>query len=183
LILLASNDPSVKRLRLASKAVILNDIENMTVENLFCVVGFPNTTKFASADDPTLSTANVSTFLHQLKQCEAAAGRGDRYNAVSSMSNSIMTQQMMPQMANVAVSRPDETSEDSNVDDLHLYEFKNIVLQRQERLTLPIFDVEIPYKDVYHCKVASAESMHRHSGHSEQKQYEEVTYRRLVFEI
>ncbi|UJR35070.1 hypothetical protein I4U23_027846 [Adineta vaga] len=177
LVLLNSNDPSIKRLRFISKAVILNDIENMTVENLFCVVGFPNTSKFASVSDPALSTADVSTFLQQLTQCESVSvfnrrGRGGQNG--SCMSNSIMTQQAYS-VAPISIdSGPDETSEDPNVDDLHLYEFKNVLLEKKERLILPIFDIEIPYKDVYHCKIDSNTSRSNYPANGEIKQYEEV---------
>ncbi|CAF0882267.1 unnamed protein product [Adineta steineri] len=171
LVLLNSNDPSTKRLRLSSKAVILNDIENMTVDNLFCIVGFPNISKFASVIDPIISGDDVKTFLNSLTQCETTHSRGHGH---SIMSNSIMTQQMaMPPMSS-NISIPDDTSQDVNVDDLHLYEFKNILLQKKERLMLPIFDIEIPYKDIYHCKINSLQSEYMHSGYGEKKPFEEV---------
>jgi hypothetical protein len=182
LVLPSSNDPSVKKLRLSSKAVILNDIENMNVDNLFCIVGFPNLSKFASVIDPIISGDNVKTFLDQLKQCEATAtGRGLNYNNANIMSNSIMTQQMyMPPISPSNNSGPDDTQQDANVDDLHLYEFKNILLQKKERLMLPIFDIEIPYKDVYHCKIDSLQSASNYSGNDEKKQFEEVKFTRTI---
>ncbi|CAF4992848.1 unnamed protein product, partial [Rotaria magnacalcarata] len=45
---------------------------------------------------------------------------------------------------------PDDSQQDTHVDDLHLYEFKSILLRKKERLMLPIFDIEIPYRDVWH---------------------------------
>jgi hypothetical protein len=180
LTILSSNDSSIKRLRLLSKAVILNDIENMNIDHLFCIVGFPNISKFASIVDPMISGDNVKAFLDQLGQCEANTGRSRHPN--SHMSNSIMTQQMvMPitQLMAMPMSAPsnsgiDDTQQDANVDDLHLYEFQNISLHKKERLTLPIFDVEIPYKDVYHCKIYSSQSGSVFSGYDETKSYEEV---------
>jgi len=180
LVLLSSNDPSVKKLRLSSKAVILNDIENMNVDNLFCIVGFPNISKFASVIDPIISGDNVKTFLDQLTQCEAN-GTGVHYNNANIMSNLIMTQQMyMPPILPSNNSGPDDTQQDANVDDLHLYEFKNVLLQKKERLMLPIFDIEIPYKDVYHCKIDSLQSASYHSGNDEKKQFEEVKFTRTI---
>lgn len=176
LVLLSSNDPTVKRLRFSSKAVVLNDIENMNVENLFCIVGFPNTSKFASVNDPILDTANVATFLQQLQQCESTRPHrpGRPQPNYSCTSNSVMLQQAMGGFPGSSDSGPDDTTEDTNVDDLYLYEFKNVLLEKKERLVLPIFDVELPYKDVYHCKIESNNTQYSYSGPSDNKPYEEV---------
>ena len=175
MILLSSKDPSVKQLRLSSKAVILNDIENMNVDNLFCIVGFPNVSKFASVVDPIISGADVRTFLNQLNQSESGVGRHYPHNA-SIMSNSVMTQQMVQPMLSSNSYGPEDTQtqQDTNTDDLHLYEFKNVLLQKKERLMLPIFDIEIPYKDVYHCKINALHSGSTYSGYNETKQFEDV---------
>ena len=175
LTLLPSKDPSEKRLRLSSKAVILNDIENMTVDNLFCIVGFPNISKFASVIDPMVSREDVKAFLEHLKQSEVT-GRGHRHpNYANVMSNSIMTQQMAMPMSSFNNDGPDDDPpEETNVDDLHLYDFKNIFLQKKERLMLPIFEIEIPYKDVYHCKINALQSGGIYSGYEEQDKFEDV---------
>ncbi len=170
MILLSSKDPSIKRLRLSSKAVILNDIEDLNVENLFCIVGFPNISKFASVIDPIISGEDVKEFLNDLQQCEAPH-TSSRYfpNNLSIMSNSVMTQQQIYLPPSFDNNIPDNTQQDDHVDDLHLYEFKNILLQKKERLMLPIFDIETTYKDVYHCKINGSQLTYE-----EKKQYEEV---------
>jgi hypothetical protein len=175
-VLLSSKDPSIKKLRLSSKAVILNDIESINVDNLFCIVGFPNISKFASVIDPIISGENVKQFLDHLQQCEVPTGRSRYYiNNPSVMSNSIMTQQMClpPSFDN---NIPDNSQQDTNDDDLHLYEFKNVLLKKNERLMLPIFDIEIGYKDVYHCKINALQSESIYSGYDEKKQFEEVKF-------
>jgi hypothetical protein len=179
LVLLSSKDPSIKKLRLSSKAVILNDIENLNVDNLFCIVGFPNISKFASVIDPIISGNNVKEFLDHLQQCEAGYAGPHFRNPLGIMSNSVMTQQMcqsqqMLQPPSFDNNVPDNTQQDDHVDDLHLYEFKNILLQKKERLMLPIFDIETSYKDVYHCKIVGSQSEYIYSGYNEKKQYEEV---------
>ena len=40
-------------------------------------------------------------------------------------------------------------------DDFHLYKFHDIMLEQNEKLSLPVFDIELPYKDIYHCKISS----------------------------
>lgn len=167
LVLLKSNDPSVKKLHLSSKAVILNDTENLNVENLYCIVGFPNVSKFASVIDPMISGNTVREFLDQLTSAENARSSGS-YGVThqSVLSNSIMTQQCLPtagfnQMHNLTT---DENQQDTNVDDLHVYEFRDIVLEKKGRLMLPIFDVELDYKDVYNCKINKGSSFN-YRGH------------------
>ncbi|CAF4163676.1 unnamed protein product, partial [Rotaria sordida] len=174
LVLLSSEDPSIKRLYLSSKAVILNDIENMNVDNLFCIVGFPNVSKFASVVDPIISGEDVKAFLDRLKQCEVESTSSRYSNPASFMSNSIMTQQMVSVMPSHENNVPSGSQPDAGVDDLHLYEFKNVLLQKKERLMLPIFDIEIPYKDVYHCKIDTSISEYIYYQHGEKKDFEEV---------
>ncbi|CAF0766370.1 unnamed protein product [Rotaria sp. Silwood1] len=174
LVLLSSEDPSIKRLRLSSKAVILNDIENMNVDNLFCIVGFPNVSKFASVVDPIISGEDVKAFLDRLKQCEVESSRSHHYGNANIMSNSVMMQQTVMPISSTGNNGPSDSQQDSGVDDLHLYEFKNVLLQKKERLMLPIFDIEIPYKDVYHCKIDATRTENIFYGHDEKKDFEEV---------
>ncbi|CAF1322405.1 unnamed protein product [Rotaria sordida] len=174
LVLLSSEDPSIKRLCLSSKAVILNDIENMNVDNLFCIVGFSNVSKFASVIDPIISGEDVKAFLDGLKQCEVESTRSRYYNPASFTSNSIMMQQTVSAMPSHENNDPSDSQPDTGVDDLHLYEFKNVLLQKKERLMLPIFDIEIPYKDVYHCKIDTSQSEYTYYEHGEKKDFEEV---------
>ncbi|CAF4416511.1 unnamed protein product [Rotaria socialis] len=174
LILLSSQDPSLKRLRLSSKAVILNDIENMNVDNLFCIVGFPNVSKFASVTDPIISGDDVKTFLERLQQCEIESARPNYNSFANVASNSVRMQQMVMPMSSSTSQVPDDSQQDTHVDDLHLYEFKNILLQKKERLMLPIFDIEIPYRDVYHCKIGTAKSTNDYYGYENKNDFEEV---------
>lgn len=175
LILLSSSDPSTRRLRLSSKAVILNDIENLTVDKLYCIVGFPNISKFASVIDPMLSGKGVREFLDHLQRCESGPtpSYNRSYRAQSLMSNSVMQQQIIAPLS-FDNDLPTDTFQDTQIDDLHLYEFEKISLQKRERLMLPIFDIETTYKDVYHCKIDGAQYGHFYAKYDEQKQYEEV---------
>lgn len=151
----------------------------MHVDNLFCIVGFPNISKFASVTDPIVGGSDVQTFLNQLKGAEASAN-AVAYGAASAMSNSIMTQQMMPS-ASFAVAAPmdasmsDASQVDADSDDLHLYEFKNVLLEKKERLIVPIFDIELPYKDVYHCEIKETDlNVYYAHQNQETKDFEEV---------
>lgn len=173
LVILPSTESSGKRLRLSSKAVILNDIENMHVDNLFCIVGFPNISKFASVRDPIIDGNDVRTFLDQLKQAETS-GNAAAFGGASLMSNSLMMQQVMrpPMVPSTDIS--DASQVDNDGDDLHLYEFKNVLLQKKERLIVPIFDIELPYKDVYHCEIKGVGNDIYYGQYREPKDFEEV---------
>ncbi|CAF0849044.1 unnamed protein product [Didymodactylos carnosus] len=182
--LITSSDISVKLLRLSSKCVVLNDIENIQIDQLSCIVGHPNMSKFVSVIDPLMGTQTVQQFLDQLSGCETGVvGRGGNY-ASQITSNSIMTQQAHYPTRNPQSQRSNGDNQEAmdgadvvTVDDLHLYEFKNILLQEKERILLPIFDIEVPYKDVYHCKIDQNQQQYRPSSpmnYDEQKQNAEV---------
>ncbi|CAF0872030.1 unnamed protein product, partial [Didymodactylos carnosus] len=182
--LITSSDNSVKLLRLSSKCVVLNDIENIQIDQLSCIVGHPNMSKFVSVIDPLMGTQTVQQFLDQLSGCETSVvSRAVNY-ASQITSNSIMTQQAYFPPRIPKPQRSISDNEDATdgadvvaVDDLHLYEFKNILLQEKERILLPIFDIEVPYKDVYHCKIDPNQQQYRSSpsmNYDEQKQNAEV---------
>ncbi|CAF1347834.1 unnamed protein product [Didymodactylos carnosus] len=38
-------------------------------------------------------------------------------------------------------------------DDFLLYKFQHVLLEKKEKILLPIFDIQVPYKDIYHCKI------------------------------
>lgn len=121
-----------------------------------------------------LSGKNVKEFLDHLRRSESGPAHSyGRYHAQSMLSNSVMQQQLL-QPVSFDDNDPTDTVQDTQIDDLHLYEFEKISLQKKERLMLPIFDIETTYKDVYHCKINGSQYGHYYAKHDEQKQYEEV---------
>ena len=152
----------------------------MQVENLSCIVGFPNVSKFASIVDPIVSDDDVKAFLDRLTQCEAGYEGLIHSRPASFMSNSMMTQQIMAPGGFSNAPTQDHTANDTKTEDLHLYEFKNVLLQKKERLMLPIFDIDIPYKDVYNCKIEAPQSGYVHAGYDETKPSEEVKYNAIL---
>lgn len=151
----------------------------MHVNNLFCIVGFPNISKFASVTDPIIGGSDVQTFLNQLKGAEASSN-AVAFGGASIMSNSIMTQQAMPAArpsARMDALMSDANQADTDNGDLHLYEFKNVLLEKKERLIVPVFDIELPYKDVYHCEIKEADvDVYFAHQHVEPKDFEEVRH-------
>jgi hypothetical protein len=179
LVLPSANDKSDKRLRLSSKAVLLNDIENMQVTSLYCIVGFPNISKFASVTDPILTRNDVNEFLNQLRSCEMYGDQSSGHGHPSVMSNSIITQAMPVQRmlpSNSSSNNSQDDDDDDSKGDLHLYRFGDVLLKKKERLILPIFDVELPYRDVYHCRIRGSMLARGYSHSSSNEQYEEVRF-------
>lgn len=157
--------------------MILNDIENIHVKNLFCIVGFPNISKFASVVDPTINNSDVKEFLGQLQQSESGASHPVYHGRHSAMSNSVMMQQMVvaPSFAGNTAAELNPSTTDN--DDLHLYDFHDVLLEKKKRLVLPIFNIDLPYKDVYSCDIDSMS--HDSYYHQQNKQdFEEVGSRK-----
>ena len=191
LVLLASGNPREKKLRLTSKAVILNDIENMRVGHLFCIVGFQHTNKFVSITDPLVSTDSVERFLGKWKQSENSPTIDSfnqlPYNVPPPPLAAYSAEPMggfgglasfasLGSVGSANYPVPALPQSDTDADDLHLYEFKDVLLQKKERLMLPIFDLELPYRDVYHCHIDGLQLSNMHSGFNEKKDHEEVRF-------
>ena len=35
----------------------------------------------------------------------------------------------------------------------YFYKFQNIRLEQNEKFSLPIYSMEVPYRDIYHCRI------------------------------
>ncbi|CAF1618875.1 unnamed protein product, partial [Didymodactylos carnosus] len=132
-----------KQCYLQAKTIILNDIENLQIEQLSCLVGYSNITKFSHLTDPLIGQQTVDTFIHQLKPNYSA-----RQHVLESNSNKISNRSQM-----LVKAEQQDGGDDNNHNDLFLYNFKNILLMKNERLVLPIFNLELQYKDVYQCQI------------------------------
>lgn len=54
----------------------------------------------------------------------------------------------------VLLSPNDDDDNKGNInEDFYLYKFQQIRLEQNEKISLPIFDMQIPYRDVYHCQI------------------------------
>lgn len=140
----------MKILRLSMKCVVINDLEDIQIENFSCIVGHPNLSKMINVIDPLLTTTTAKQFLKQLK-------------SVENSSTSITTQKYVGNRFNVHMdtsnyellsSDDDDHNQGNNTnDDFYLYKFQKIRLEQNEKISLPIFDMQVPYKDVYHCQI------------------------------
>ncbi|CAF1405098.1 unnamed protein product, partial [Rotaria sp. Silwood1] len=161
--LMAPSESSVKNLRLSMKCVMMNDIEDVNIKGLFCIVGHPNLSKYIDVIDPIFNTQSAKEFLDQLARCDlpsSSSWLSPSYQNANTRFNPRMNTSNY-----VVVPTDDEDviiNHDAN-DDFHLYKFHDVLLEQNEKLSLPIFDIEIPYKDIYHCKINPNKESTKHS--------------------
>ena len=140
---------NVKILRLSSKCIMLNEIEDIEIENLFCIAGQPNLSKMTNFTDPLFTKMTTKEFLQQLKFFEDSSTSrtthkyfSNRFNVQMNTNNSVL------------LSPNDDDDNKGNInEDFYLYKFQQIRLEQNEKISLPIFDMQIPYRDVYHCQI------------------------------
>ena len=143
-----AGNPEKKVLKLTAKAVILNDVEGIVAQNLSCVAGFPNIT-FSNVKDPLSNVEKITDFINSLNSVSNAREQPRSRGVTATMA----AQQVM---VNSAYGGPSMDSENSNTNeptsnnDLHFYNFHNVTLPKDERVYLPIFNMETKYCDVYH---------------------------------
>jgi len=140
-----------KEARIAAKAVIINEAEELKGAQVELVTGFPNL-QFADVMDPMGLKEDLGRFLQTL-----ARGRPEteeRYRA------SVMTQSMdyrgyagagpereaaMPQYGAAAAGRVAE--------DLFLYPLESVTLAKGERGYYPLFTETVPYEEIYQWQI------------------------------
>jgi hypothetical protein len=140
-------------LRLSLKCVILNDIEDIKVENLSCIVGHPNLSTYTHITDSVFSTKSTKEFLDELNGSGSSSSYSSHSKNHQYTSNRFNLQMNSPRdVMKSSDDEDDDRKQDTN-DDFHLYKFQHVLLEKDERLSLPIFDMQVPYKDVYHCEI------------------------------
>jgi hypothetical protein len=124
---------------------MLNDIEDIEINNLSCIVGHPNLSTYTKIIDPIFSKKSAVEFLDELNRCDSSFSSSS-FQSHQYTSNRFNLQMNTSKYAMVS-------SDDDTNDDFYLYKFQHVLLEKNERLSLPIFDMQVPYKDVYHCKI------------------------------
>ena len=144
-----------KMLRVSSKCVLFNDIEDLEVENLSCIVGHPNLSKHIDIIDPMLNAKSAKEFLREIEAVESPSlSYSNKQNYGSTRFNVRANQSKFDDDIEPFDNlEEDKDTKDESNDDFDLYQFRNVRLEQNERISLPIFDMHVPYKDVYHCKI------------------------------
>jgi hypothetical protein len=127
----------------------MNDIEDIHVKNLFCIVGHPNLSKYVNVIDPLFNENTLKEFLAEIARCDKPLASWEVQPSRHRLNNrqNISDYEMPPSDGG------DANASDNANDDFHLYEFRDILLDQKEKLSLPVLDIEVPYKDFYHCTI------------------------------
>jgi hypothetical protein len=141
-----------KEAKIAAKAVIINEAENLNGAQVELVTGFPNL-QFADVMDPMGLKEDLARFLQTL-----ARGRPEteeRYRA------SVMTQSVAYRGAGVMgymeerdAAMPQYGAAAGRVaEDLFLYPLESVTLARGERGYYPLFTETVPYEEIYQWQI------------------------------
>jgi len=125
-------DIKKKVAKLMMKSVIINDAEDINAEELVCAAGLP-VMKYGHVFDPLISRNDVHKFISEL--------HSHHISTVNQEERSISRGQ---------------TSRSSNSDFIY-YKFKNVTINKNNRISLPVLESDINYTDVYHCHITERE--------------------------
>lgn len=135
--------------RIALRASLLNDIEDIENTDLNFVVGVPSF-KFANVESPLLSKANVASFLSAL-----AGSYPGGYAVPASLSN----RNVMAQDYDYNAPAPSESymvnTDNAGNEELYLYKMKDVTLKRGGRALYSVAQITTDYENLYSVELAS----------------------------
>ena len=142
-----STGENSKELLFTSKAIILNDIQDVNCTQLSCIAGYPSI-NFSKVVDPFTKVEKVDSFIRSLdgKSNTTSVPRSQSISMNRMLSNTYIPNELDNDVEDV-------NNGGSNSDDLHLYQFQNIFLKKNERVSVLILEEKLSYKDIYHCKI------------------------------
>ncbi len=132
-----------RRARLAMKATLINDGEDLRDARVRFAVGFPNFA-FASVPSPMTLQQTLQDFLGRLAR--DASGAADRFG-------NVMTQQLAVNLAtgsgDVPSVFPGLPATGESAEDLFFYEKERVTLAKGERGLYPILEEVVPFRHLY----------------------------------
>jgi hypothetical protein len=144
------------------KATVINDIEDLSNVDMYFVVGVPN---FIMRN--ILSPMALETIISGLSAYFSERVRGDQQSRY--YQQAFMTQVALSRVA--AASGPvspiaqdfaeRETAGAEDIEDLFLYEKKNISMEKDQRLAVSLFEGKASYSDLYKWDVVDPLLKHR----------------------
>jgi hypothetical protein len=137
------SDPA--RARLAAKALVINEAEDLEGAHVDLITGFPNL-EFADVLSPMGMREDLAAFLRSL------AGDRSRRRGAAVMSQVVSN--VGDYYAAEAMALPDvpdygAAAAGQAAGDLFFYPLQEITLAKQERGYYPLFTEEVPYEEVY----------------------------------
>ncbi len=156
------SDP--KKARILTKAEIINEIGDLENISVNFISGFPNFL-FSEVISPIARQGDLAAFLNSLAN-PAGRPRSD-----------VMTQRAMfnipaeSESFSGYVTRPAGQS----MEELFLYERKNVTLKKGERGYYPLYEMEVPYEHIYEWKIEDTlDEQERYQRNEQTRMTEEV---------
>lgn len=166
LTLMTTKRSNIKMLRLSLKCVIINDVEDIQTDNLACIVGHPNLSKYIHITDPLFGDTTTEEFLKKIANCEYRSSTS--IDQISSSRHYNTNPTILNSITAASASNKDDDDEENNANnDFHLYQFRNISLKKKEKLLVPVFDIEIPYREFYRCKIDQTQQYNKYDSTNE----------------
>ncbi|HVF85885.1 MAG TPA: hypothetical protein VM821_07865, partial [Abditibacteriaceae bacterium] len=132
--------------RVQLQATLLNEMTDLNDVTANLVIGAPSFT-FKETPDPIALQDTLAQLSPYFQENNARGG--------FAFSNAIMTQQARMgeySVANTGAGNgamPSEISSGAKNEDLYLFTVRHLTLKKGERMTLPVIEYSIPYRDVY----------------------------------
>jgi hypothetical protein len=131
-----------KKARILTKAEIINEIGDLEGVTVNFISGFPNF-QFSEVVSPIARQGDLAAFLNNL------ANPPGRPRADVMQQRAVMYNAPVGETFAGYVARP----EGQTMEELFLYEKKNISLKKGERGYYPLYDIEVPYEHIYEWKI------------------------------
>ena len=134
------------RARVQLQATLLNEMTDLNDVTANLVVGAPSFA-FKETPDPIALQDTLAQLSPYFQENNARGG--------FAFSNAIMTQQArmgeygVANTNNSSVSIPSQIEGGAKNEDLYLFTVRHLTLKKGERMTLPVIEYSIPYRDVY----------------------------------
>jgi hypothetical protein len=138
------SDPA--QARLAAKALLINEAEDLKETHVDLITGFPNL-EFADVLSPMGMREDLSSFLRSLAG-DRSRHRG-RAAVMAQVASNVAGYAEAEAMAIPDVPDYGAAAAGQAAGDLFFYPLEEVTLARNERAYYPLFTEEVPYKEVY----------------------------------
>lgn len=133
-------------------------MENFQFEDVFCIVGYPNLSQYTSITEPLFSDQKVKDLINEIQKYDnnssyASYSLTNKYNSTRTYQSNLATEFSTVKADNDGGDDSDDDETQSGTKDFHLYRFADIPLKCNEKALLSVFEIEIPYREVYQCKI------------------------------
>ncbi|MCK9266309.1 hypothetical protein M0P98_05455 [bacterium] len=151
--------------RIYMKAEIINEIEDLNNVDINFVSGFPNF-QFSEIISPIAKKEDLATFLNSLSNpSQITRNRSVVTQQVVMFNYTASTEQLFGYVPNV---------EGQVMEELFLYEKKNVSLKKDERGYYPLYEIETPYEHIYEWKIKDTIDQNDRFNKNQPEEKEEI---------